>query len=185
MSAVYINHMQRFRMFNNQVGPAVEVHSLAETNLYLFGDIVLIKNRSAAGIELYDVFFFRGNASDVVPYILEHLLRIHHDAVERRIQHVAQQGRSLAHLAHHFLGSIFTFQCQGKLLPFFGQVRHVFMQFLYRLAFCQRAHNNTEIFRLDTFNKPVQSFPLFSRIDFFGKADRIHKRNQHNVSAGQ
>ncbi len=148
-------------MFNDEISAAFQVNRFPEGNLDLFGNVELIKNRCASGVELNDVFLLRGNAADIVPYLLEHLFRIHHNAVEGRIQHIAQQGGGLAHLTHHFLGSFCSFKFCGQLFPLLGKMRHVFMKLLHRFAFGQCAHNHSKIFRLYAFHQPAQPFSFF------------------------
>ena len=69
-------------MLNDQVSSSFEAHGLPKCGFDLLLYIVLFKNFSLPGMQLYDLLFFRSNGADVGFGILKNLFVIHNDVVE-------------------------------------------------------------------------------------------------------
>lgn len=102
-SAVHIYHVHGLRMLNNEVGPALVVHGLAERRLQLFGHVEVVKDRHRARVAFDDVGLLGSNECDVVLDLVEDVLVVYLNKVVRGIEQVAQQRNGTAGLFEHQL----------------------------------------------------------------------------------
>ena len=89
VSRVDIDHMEGLRALDDQISPAFKGDGLAETALYLAGDVEIVENRNILGIKLYDILVFGSDEGNVVLNLREGLRLVDVDVLEVRGEHVA------------------------------------------------------------------------------------------------
>ncbi len=90
VAGVDIDHVECFRVFDDDVGSAAERHCLAKRRFDLFGDIEMIENRFVFFVELNDFLALRGYESHIFRDLFVGLFVVDLYAFEFGIEDVAQ-----------------------------------------------------------------------------------------------
>jgi hypothetical protein len=184
IAAVYVNYMEGFGVFNNQVGATVEVNCFAKGGFYLFGNPELVENGCPILVKAYDICLFRRNPLDIIFGIGKNGLVIGDNAVEVFIEQVTEYAGRLGLFAQDLGWRYRTPEVSLYALPHGRQFGKVFMQFSRILPFSCRADNDAEILGLDRFNNPLQSFSFLCLMDFARTRYDVVERSQDYKTAG-
>ncbi len=156
VTAVDVDHVQGFRMFDDQVGTTGKVYRLSESGFYLLGDAELVENGGAVMVIGNDIGLIGSYFLDIAAGIVVQGLVIHHDLIEILVQEVPQDAGSLGLLAENFCRGGSAFHVLLQALPAREQVAQVLMQLCRVLTFGGRTYDNAEISGLDGLHNLLQ-----------------------------
>src|SRR4051812_45457738 len=129
VSAVYVNHVERFSMFYDQVSATIEIYSFSKTAFNLFSNSELVEDWCAILMKRNDIGLLRCNPLNITFSIGEDAFVICNNAVEIFIQKIAEYACCLCLLAENFCWSNSTTKVLLDTIPHSCQLRKILVQF--------------------------------------------------------
>ena len=177
--------MKSLCALDDDISPAAERHSLAETALDLAGDAEIVENRGVLGIELHYVLVLGRDKRHVVLDLRESLGLVDIDVLKIRAEHVADHAHSARVLFIDEAGGLASLHLGNGILPAFHQRPHLIVEFRHFLIFSRCAHNHTEPFGLDRADKLAEAYFLLGGFYFLRNGNLVSERHQHHVASGK
>jgi hypothetical protein len=101
--AVYINNMERFGVFDDQVYTAFNGDNFTERILDLFVDPEIVENGYFTLVNFNNINLIRRNGADVIFYFFGNSRIVNVNIVELFVKHITENGRSTVKFAYNFL----------------------------------------------------------------------------------
>ena len=188
ITAVDVNHVERFGLFDDEIGSVFVGDAAPEGRFDLFGDRKVVEDGNVSFVEFHDVCTFRGDERDISLHFFKDVTVVDIDILKGWIQQVSKQCHGSACL---FVGQEGQFlrllSCGAHFLddafPSFHQHLQLVVQFSHSLSFCHSSDDDAEAVRFDVSHELLETCSLGRRFDFGGYRDFVCEGNEHEETS--
>ena len=184
VSAVHVDHVQGFGVFDHQIGAFGHRHAAPERGFDLAVNTVLFKHRHLVRVHLDDLVPAWSDGIEGRDDLQKERFVVHHDRSERIIEQIAKDAAHAVLLGKHPGFGLFFLQMGVHRFPFLDQGVEIGLEFFSRLAHRIGPGDESETLRTHPFQNHAKPVPFVLATDLLRDGYFFIERHQDQHPPG-